>query len=135
MVPKICNEAVVPLDGAIIKLSAKMLILKINECSCSCQEKTESTQFSRNSITSEPGLLNSGLHQPANLGINLYTIIMINYNSVCCVRLLWEQPLTNDGFCGGFFPPSYPTATFCLLVFYSKIFKKTGGVSAAYLLY
>lgn len=75
MVAEICNEAVVPLDGAIIQLPAKTLILKIDESSCSCQEKTEPTQFSRHSITNEPGL-----HQPANLRINLYTITMINYN-------------------------------------------------------
>lgn len=113
-VPNVCNEAVAPLDGAIIKLPAEMLILKINERSCGCQETTESTQFSRHSITSEPGLLNRGLHQPANLGINLYTITMINYNFFCYVRMVWEQTLTTDGFVVGFFfPPSFSTATFC----------------------
>jgi len=103
VIPKICTEAVVPLDGAVIKLTAKMLIQKINEYSCSCQEKTEYLLFSRNSITSEPGLLNSGLHPPANLGINLSTITMINYHLVCYVRMLWEQPLTVDDFVVSFF--------------------------------
>lgn len=77
--------------------------LEINEWDCSCHEKMESAQFSGHSITSNPGLLYSGLHQPAKLGINPYTVAMVNNNSFCYVRVIWEQTFTIDGFVVGFF--------------------------------
>lgn len=83
----------------------------------------ESAQFSGHSITSNPSLLNSVLHQPAKLGINPYSSAMINNTSFCYVRVVWEQTLTRDGFVVGGFFSSFLLNSHILPIISSSLFK------------